>query len=824
MKINLPGLHGGISQQAAELRLQNQHTDAVNLTFDVIDGVKVRWPMVANLQTSPGTNKFLGSIKTTDGITWMIYHTRETLGAWQIILVPDDITVTPKSISGVSGDYLDTSSDNLKLYNILDTLLCLNTDKVTSLVSEQSDSQLGARPYGILYCPKIYVGNTVTMSVKVQTTITTTVIPTLKQISFFMDSYLATEGHTSANLYGTFDVMFNSMKNPHVYSGAYDDLLIISVKSAVVNHEGNAWQALKTTTNVKPGTDGTAWSVLGPQNTLYYPDWSSTETYYTLADLVAAGTTIVFSFPNKDYEVRGYDAIPAIPPVNPSDALRYVIRAKSFEELPPFLPGTLHSLLVFQLSEGYYVTFNISSRAYEESALPGHKYALNKLTMPHELRYTASTKTWTLSSVDAYETNGRLVGDSNSTPLPSFVGRKLNAVFFYRNRMCYLSENRIIMSRVGSYYNHFPETATEVIDSDPIDVFPAYKDYSPLLWAIPYSKNLVLIGPEKQYILHSGYEALSPKTVAIDEATSYKILPQMEPLLLESSILLWLDQGANAGLLEYNLNEQEIATEGALLTDNVPSLIPSDITNSHYLQSERMVFVYKQDADVVYVYKFHKAEGGQRMQSAWTKWDIPLKALTVANESTILIQGPTHRFTMDTSVDELAEFSMDIYQEVEDFTGSFTVESNYLLLDKTTGKLLGEPGDTVVIKEPTHVVYGKPIVWYLELSPLVLRDHNGLPRADLKSTIKNIQVDWSGGSFDIEMSGDHLPTRVFHSVPTSYQMDTVLPGKSLPMFQPTRALVMAPTNRTRIKIKSAGYHHVKLHNLVYNLEVRKDKG
>ena len=154
------------------------------------------------------------------------------------------------------------------------------------------------------------------------------------------------------------------------------------------------------------------------------------------------------------------------------------------------------------------------------------------------------------------------------------MGRTLNYAFYYRNRLCFLADNYVAMSKTGGYYNWFPETATEVVDSDPIVVFPAHAKYSELLWAIPFSKQLVLISDTKQYVLHSGYEALTPQTVAIDEATSYTLVPTIEPLLLPASMILPLDHNPYLGVLEYKLDDQQIASEGSLLSTTVPKYIP----------------------------------------------------------------------------------------------------------------------------------------------------------------------------------------------------------------------------------------------------------
>lgn len=832
MKMNLPGLHGGISQQTPNLRLPNQHTDATNVVFDVVDGVKTRWPLQHSAGYALGSAPtFLGSIKTTDGLTWTAFHTKG-VSTGSIVFVPDDPTMDQYSLSAAG--YIFDLSSNLKMYSILDTILLLNKN-TTVTIKTDTDSR-GLKSKALCYVPRVYEGNNYSVTMTLRAT---------KTLGLMGGPYYFRAGDTIATV--TYDGAIgvgeslatfmanlnNAFTTAHTFGKSEDAALTLSsieAKGTLVKYNGAYYQCKTshtTSTDDYPDTSA-KWEVITTAGGTI-PDWAPGAAVLSDADFLLCAPQIIIEV-TSDFTISSYSSyVNLVNSLDTSGINRFVVYSKSFEDLPPTIAsaGTAAET-VFKLADGYYVYYDYDEAVYKETTAPTYSYYIDKTTMPVEITYNSTTHAWTLASVAAYETNGRLIGDSNSAPLPSFVGRKLNAVFFYRNRMCFLSENRVVMSRVGGYYNFFPETATEVLDSDPIDVFPAYKNYSPLLWAIPYSKNLVLIGPEKQYVLHSGFEALTPKTVAIDEATSYKVLPQIEPLMLETSILLWLDQGAYAGLLEYHLSEQEIATEGALLTDNVPRLIPSTITNSVYLQSEHMVIAYAQGAEIAYVYKFHKNEGGQRMQSAWTKFTwSDLDAITgivASNESTLLLFLGNYLWIMGTDVDLLALPAMDILSSLS-ITGG-TLDPGLIAVNRTTGKALLMDEDNVLetLPEATPVWIGYPIDWNLELSPLILRDDNGLPRSDVKSTIKNVQVDWTGGDFQIKTSGDGLPTRVTDVIPVSYESHLITPGASVSEVHPTRALVMAPSKRVKLELISSGFNHVKIHNVSYNLELRKDKG
>ena len=73
----------------------------------------------------------------------------------------------------------------------------------------------------------------------------------------------------------------------------------------------------------------------------------------------------------------------------------------------------------------------------------------------------------------------RKAGDDNSNPLSSFVGQFISNVFFFRNRLGFLSGDNVIMSESGLggldstgqlEFNFARTTVTSLLDSDPIDV------------------------------------------------------------------------------------------------------------------------------------------------------------------------------------------------------------------------------------------------------------------------------------------------------------------------------------------------------------------
>ena len=95
---------------------------------------------------------------------------------------------------------------------------------------------------------------------------------------------------------------------------------------------------------------------------------------------------------------------------------------------------------------------------WQECAKPGRKIRFARNTMPVALIRTADGNfrlteldgtSYTISG-DSYEVpywDDALVGDETTNPEPSFVGKAINKMTFFRNRFVFLAEENIILSR-----------------------------------------------------------------------------------------------------------------------------------------------------------------------------------------------------------------------------------------------------------------------------------------------------------------------------------------------------------------------------------------
>ncbi|UZT50455.1 non-contractile tail tubular protein [Enterobacter phage 04_vB_Eclo_IJM] len=118
------------------------------------------------------------------------------------------------------------------------------------------------------------------------------------------------------------------------------------------------------------------------------------------------------------------------------------------------------------------------------------------------------------------EWSGRGAGDDDTNPMPSFVDSTINDVFFYRNRLGFLSGENVIMSRSAGYFAFFPKSVATLSDDDPLDVAVSHPRISILKYAVPFSEQLLLWSDEVQFVMTSS-GVLTAKSIQLDVGSEF---------------------------------------------------------------------------------------------------------------------------------------------------------------------------------------------------------------------------------------------------------------------------------------------------------------
>ena len=290
--------------------------------------------------------------------------------------------------------------------------------------------------------------------------------------------------------------------------------------------------------------------------------------------------------------------------------------------------------------DNYYVKYNSTTKVWEETVEPGIKIKLDPDTMPHVLIRTAdgnfrftqvdgSSYTISSTSFDVPSYGDRKVGDLDSAPNPSFVDRKIRDIFFHRNRLGFLSDENIILSRSGETFEFFNETVTDALDTDPIDINVAHTKVSILKHAVSFDEKLLLFSDQTQFIL-SGGTNLTPGNTSINVTTEYETLDSVKPVGAGSNVFFAFNKGQFTGVREMYVEADGETNQGEDITSNIPKYIPSEVFKFANASNENILVVLSKKAgekNCLYIYQWFFAQS-RRLQSAWHKWKIGADANT----------------------------------------------------------------------------------------------------------------------------------------------------------------------------------------------------
>lgn len=299
-------------------------------------------------------------------------------------------------------------------------------------------------------------------------------------------------------------------------------------------------------------------------------------------------------------------------------------QVQRFSDLPKEAPEGFEVEVVGDQSssfDNYYVKFQTEGAngvgVWKEHAKGGEESALNTATMPHTL-VRESDGTFTFSRPEWKE---REVGDLEKIPHPSFVDRRVRDIFFFRNRLGFVSDENVIMSQDGAYFDFFRSTATTVLDTDPIDVAVTSERVSILNFAVPFNRTLLLFSDQSQFVLEGG-NVLSPQTVAVAQATAFESLPNVRPVGVGQFVYFPVPRGSFAGLREYFVQEGNEQNDALDVTSHVPRYLPRSLSQLAASSSEDTLVALAESApNSMWVYRFFFNQEG-KLQSAWSRWEF----------------------------------------------------------------------------------------------------------------------------------------------------------------------------------------------------------
>jgi len=295
--------------------------------------------------------------------------------------------------------------------------------------------------------------------------------------------------------------------------------------------------------------------------------------------------------------------------------------ARSLSKLPTEAPDGYTVVIVGETGspdDDYYLKWDATKKVWRESLAEDTQYKINPQTMPWGLIREADG-TFTFKPLEWYD---RTVGDEDSNPDPSFIGNTINDIFFYRNRLGFISDESIILSESSSFFNFWFKSVVTLVDTDTIDVSVSSTQVSKLTHAVPFARELMLFSPTGQFVLGSD-GVMTPKTVKVDQISYFAYTPDCAPIAIGQNIFFINNKINYCSMMRY-FTVQDVADmkDADDVSSHIPTYIPKGIIRLSGNTSENTVTCLSEsDPDTLWIYKF-VYNGGEMLQSAWSKWQM----------------------------------------------------------------------------------------------------------------------------------------------------------------------------------------------------------
>jgi len=384
--------------------------------------------------------------------------------------------------------------------------------------------------------------------------------------------------------------------------------------------------------------------------------------------------------------------------------------------------------------DNYWVKFTTNSGsdfgegAWEETVAPNISDGFNVNSMPMTIR---STNLNTLEVV-ALDYTKRAAGDEETNPNPSFVSKTINDVVFFKNRLGFITDDSVVFSEAGEFFNFYRTTVSSLLDSGPIDITVSSAKVTNLKSATIFQENLMLFADNVQFVMKGG-DLFTPKTVSVSPTTNFSLDDSVSPTPLGSYVYFPFTRGSYTGLRELALSGNTETYDAVEVTEHVPAYIPSNIIAMAGTTSEDVIALLSaNEKGSLYIYNYFW-NNNQKVLSAWSKFtftgeirgiefiDSTLYAVITNNGETNLVEMPLESGLSDdagyvTHLDN--RVAVTVTNGSSTITLPYTPEDNSVEVYTTDGLKLNctNSGATVTLAQAVNDVdeNGDPIdtdVW-----------------------------------------------------------------------------------------------------------------
>ena len=327
---------------------------------------------------------------------------------------------------------------------------------------------------------------------------------------------------------------------------------------------------------------------------------------------------------------------------------------------------------------------------------------------------------------------GRLSGDDENNPYPSFVYDGITGIGTFMGRLVLLSGSRVLLSASRYPIRTMRSTVTSVLDTDPIEVASGSTSSASFEHAVQFNKDLILFASTHQAVIPTGNNALTPTNAMLVITAEQSVDCTARPAVVGQTLMY----SATTSDTYFGIGELTPSSYTGSqytpqnLTDHLPKYFEGKCRQLVSGGSNNiMLFTSSVDPKVIYVHEFFWS-GNERQFMSWHKWTAPdsicsihyaksnivitlagnNKALTVCtiDPNTSSYLGNTNKPIMDFATKGYKRLSEDgtTYYEVDEYMSDLISKGNAICTSTTLGLETEVVGIDGLYTDPVAHKYG----------------------------------------------------------------------------------------------------------------------
>lgn len=334
---------------------------------------------------------------------------------------------------------------------------------------------------------------------------------------------------------------------------------------------------------------------------------------------------------------------------------------------------------------------------YQRVESPHANSQLDANTMPVKLLYDPDTDSFTLV-LNTW--NVRLSGDELTNPPPSFIGKSLNDITLFQDRLWLSAGQQVVSSQSGDLFNFWQDDWTTVVDSDRIDITLGGSSVNAAEFMIPFDRTLLVLADGSAQWEIQSLAAFTPADTNLVETTNYSVDKKAEPKKIGNQLYFISDQGRFSYMWEYFPNFDRDANIGNNVTNHAEGYLPENVRRLSTSENNNIVFAWSSDEEnKLYTY-FTYWQTAEKQQSSWCRWvfddDVIVKAHEVVDNILYVVLFKDDVVWMESIPITVPDFSTD---------GSF-IDETFALTAEDDDTLTTEADDVLILERTKHTGVG----------------------------------------------------------------------------------------------------------------------